>query len=152
MLCSTRAATITYTGLLKSQLLRFHRICSHKRDFLAATKTLFKALATRGCSRSFRRAALKNFLQIWLILVSMALPFITTYSLPAVKLVKVIRNNFNHIVSNLDTLKDHRIIAAFRKNKNLLGYLVKAKDKPLVTPKSRGHRKFYKQKTWLRSK
>lgn len=75
----------TSAGLLKSQLLRFHMICSHKRDFIAATKTLFKALVTRGCSRSFRRTALKNFLHIKPNLVSTALPFVTTHSLPAVK-------------------------------------------------------------------
>lgn len=48
--------------------------------------------------------------------------------------------------------KDHRIIAAFRKNKNLQEFLVKAKVKPLVTPKPRGYGEFYKQKTWIRSK
>lgn len=53
----------TYAGLLKSQLIRFHRICTNKQDFMSATKTLFKALANRGYSRSFRRSALKTFLQ-----------------------------------------------------------------------------------------
>ena len=142
----------TYAGLLKSQLLRFHRICTHKKDFMTATKTLFKALAPRGYSRSFRRLALKNFLHTKPILVSTILPFVTTYSPSAVKLVKRIKEHFNHTFSNSEYLKDHRIIAAYRKNKNLQDYLVNAKVKPLVEPKTRGQGDFYKHKTWIRSK
>lgn len=52
-----------FKGLMKSQLLRFHRICTHRRDFLEATRTLFRALSTRGYSRSFRRQALREFLE-----------------------------------------------------------------------------------------
>ena len=44
----------TYAGLVKSQLLRFHRICIKQADFIAATKVLFTALSTtRGYCRSF---------------------------------------------------------------------------------------------------
>ena len=141
----------TYAGLLKSQLLRFHRICTHRGDFISATKTLFRALATRGYSRSFRRTALKNFMKTKPQLVSTALPLVTTYSLPAVKLIKVIKCNFNNVFGNSEVLQDHRVIAAFRKNKNLKDYLVQAKVKPLKTPKPRGYVEFYKHRTWLRS-
>lgn len=52
----------TFAGLIKSQLLRFHRICTQQCDFKQATRILFAALATRGYSRSFLRKCLKSFL------------------------------------------------------------------------------------------
>lgn len=142
----------TFAGLVKSQLLRFHRICSHKDDFMSATKTLFIALSTRGYSRSFLRSALKTFLIQKPIQISSAIPLVTTYSLPAVKLVKTLLNNFNNIIDQSGTLQDHRIIAAFRKNKNLQDYLVKAKVKPLITQAPKGHVEIYSHIIWIRSK
>ena len=51
----------TYAGLVKSQLLRFHSICTKQADSIAATKVLFTALSTRGYCRSFLREVLKTF-------------------------------------------------------------------------------------------
>ena len=45
----------TFRGLIKSQLIRFHRICTYPDDVEEATLTLFQALATRGYSRRFLR-------------------------------------------------------------------------------------------------
>uniref|UniRef100_A0A0F8AB68 GIY-YIG domain-containing protein n=1 Tax=Larimichthys crocea TaxID=215358 RepID=A0A0F8AB68_LARCR len=140
----------TYKGLLKSQLLRFHRICTHKRDFMTATKTLFKALAARGYARSFRREALKTFLETRPRDTQELLPFVTTYSRPATQLIRKIKDNFYNKI-NLTSLKEHKIIAAFRKNKNLQDYLVKAKIKPLITSKPRGQGQFFKHLPWIRS-
>lgn len=142
----------TYAGLVKSQLLRFHRICSDKEDFKRATKTLFAALYTRGYSRSFLRKSFKTFQQTKPRLVSSMVPFVTTYSQSTVKLVRVIKNNFKNIIGRTEILQDHSIIAAFRKNRNLQSYLVKAKIQPIVTPKSKGHVDFFQHQTWLRSK
>ena len=50
----------TFAGLLKSQLLRFQRICSRTSDFWQAVRVLFEALALRGYSRSARRLSLKG--------------------------------------------------------------------------------------------
>lgn len=50
----------TFAGLIKSQLLRFHRICTQQTDFRAATEILFSALATRGYCHSFLRKCLKS--------------------------------------------------------------------------------------------
>lgn len=44
-----------FSGIIKSQLLRFWRICSQEEDFYRAVRTLYTALATRGYSRSFLR-------------------------------------------------------------------------------------------------
>ncbi|KAG7520675.1 hypothetical protein JOB18_034130 [Solea senegalensis] len=117
----------TFAGLIKSQLLRFHRICTQKEDFQKATKVLFTALASRGYSRSFLRNCYKRFLQIKPQIVSSVVPFITTYSDSMVKLVREIKKNFENSFKERGILYNHRIIAAFRKNKNLKDYLVKAK-------------------------
>ncbi len=52
----------TFKGIVKSQLLRFHRICTEHSCFMEATRILFRALRNRGYSRSFLRRALKTFL------------------------------------------------------------------------------------------
>lgn len=51
----------TFSGIVKSQLLRFWRICSKEEDFFEAVRTLYTALARRGYSRSFLRRAIKDF-------------------------------------------------------------------------------------------
>lgn len=45
----------TFRSIIKSQLIRFHRICTHKVDFDQACSTLFRALRTRGYSQGFLR-------------------------------------------------------------------------------------------------
>lgn len=45
----------TFKGIIKSQLLRFKRICSQPSSFYEATSTLFCALRKRGYCRSFLR-------------------------------------------------------------------------------------------------
>ena len=46
----------TFTGILKSQVLRFHRICNNGADFDKAMKILFDSLAKMGYSRRFLRS------------------------------------------------------------------------------------------------
>lgn len=45
----------TFKGIIKSQIIRFHRICNNKSDFEEACATLFKALRPRGYSLRFLR-------------------------------------------------------------------------------------------------
>lgn len=45
----------TFSGILKSQILRFHRICNNKDDFELATKILFDSLRERNYSNRFLR-------------------------------------------------------------------------------------------------
>lgn len=45
----------TFSGIIKSQILRFHRICNNQEDFRKATSTLFSALIPRGYSMDFLR-------------------------------------------------------------------------------------------------
>ena len=50
----------TFPGILKSQFLRFHRICSNHSDFLSASKTLIQVLRTRGYSKSLLRKVFRD--------------------------------------------------------------------------------------------
>ena len=53
----------TFSGILKSQILRFFRICSQKNDFDNAVSILFKALRKRGYSSRFLRKTKSNILK-----------------------------------------------------------------------------------------
>lgn len=46
----------TFSGILKSQILRFHRICNNRDDFESATKILFDSLRERNYSARFLRS------------------------------------------------------------------------------------------------
>ena len=72
------------------------------------------------------------------------IPFIATYSPSAVPLIKVIKDNFNHFRDKTQLLQDHRIIAAYRKKKNLRDHLVKANVKALSNSRSKGHGEFFR--------
>jgi hypothetical protein len=50
----------TFSGILKSQILRFHRICNQQADFDQAYKTLANALINRGYTRRFLRKIKNN--------------------------------------------------------------------------------------------
>ena len=55
----------TFAGIIKSQLIRFGRICNQLEDFMDASCTLFKALRPRGYTKSFlskiRKPVLSRF-------------------------------------------------------------------------------------------
>lgn len=136
----------TFAGLIKSQLLRFHRICTQRQDFMKATKVLFHALSSRGYSRSMLRNCFKVFLQNKPILLSPALPFITNFSQSTVRLVKQIKNNLKNNLKTHQPNADLRIIAAYRKNKNLQDHLVRAKiKKPAESHQSGPQKNYFKQ-------
>ena len=53
----------TFAGVLKSQLLRFHRICSDQKYFLEACSILFDSLKSRNYSKRFLRRIKNNVIQ-----------------------------------------------------------------------------------------
>lgn len=141
----------TFAGLIKSQLLRFHRICSQQADFKEATRILFSALSTRGYCRSFLRKCFKSFLEVKPRNVAPLLPFVTTFSPSTTKLIRVIKTNFQKFSEENQMLRDYKIIGAFRRNKNLRDFLVKAKVPPLIEPRQRGQRQFFQHRKWVHS-
>ena len=52
----------TFAGIIKSQVLRFNRICTRKEDFEAACKIVFDKLRERGYTKRFLRQIKNNTL------------------------------------------------------------------------------------------
>lgn len=139
----------TFKGLVKSQLLRFHRICTRKSDFVHASKVLFTALRDRGYSRPFLRDCYKTFLNTTPISVESIIPCITTFSSMSVSINRRVKNNFETFLKNNGFLQDHKVISAHRRNKNLKDYLVHAKLKPPLTKKTQDYGEFFQQTKWI---
>lgn len=131
--------THTFKGILKSQILRFKRICTRESDCIEAERRLFLSLKKRGYSWSFmRRIKRDTFVKKRLegretppdkILI----PIITTYSPFTQQATLKIKENFTRILGNSTVFQQHRPIAAFRKNPNLKDLLVRAKLPRMTT-------------------
>lgn len=121
----------TFAGLVKSQILRFHRICTRKIDFMSAVNVLFESLRKRGYSRQFLRNCLKNYLVKKPKKEGSIIPLITTFDTISKELNSKWKNNFYQA----DILQEFKTISAYRKNPNLKDLLVFAKLPELQTPK-----------------
>lgn len=129
----------TFKGLVKSQLIRFHRICTRREDFEEATKTLFGVLgggsrkpsSSRGYSRRNLRQAKNTFLETRPPLTGRILPLVTTFNNRATHANRAMKDNFNRMVSETSTLDQYRVISAYKKNANLQDLLVRSKLKTL---------------------
>lgn len=121
----------TFKGLVKSQLLRFHRICTQNKCFWEAVKILFSSLKKRGYGRSFLRKCLKQFKVQKLIQKEKIIPLISCYSTMSRILNRNIKNNYQIIIKDKGILENCQIISAYRKNKNLRDILVRAKLEPV---------------------
>lgn len=141
----------TFKGLIKSQLLRFSKICSRQEDFLAATGVLFKVLTTRGYSRSFLRKALKEFRERKPVSESPLLPLVVNFSKSTSKFVRIIKSNFYKETQQTTILQDYRIITAFKRNKNLQDYLVTAQVKSCIKPPLKAIGVEFLYYSWIRN-
>ena len=125
-----------FTGILKSQLLRFSRICTQPQDRDDAMKELFAALRTRGYSRSFlrqSRKALHSSRSPPGEEEKIRLPLVVTYSSFAQKQVRALKASFAATLPGTRLARCFRLIAAYRRNPNLLKLLVRAKLPPVPT-------------------
>ncbi|ONI45080.1 hypothetical protein AN641_04885 [Candidatus Epulonipiscioides gigas] len=127
----------TYKGLIKSQLIRFKRICTQQEDFKEAVKILFNSLRKRGYSRWFLRECLKKFEIPKQKTHKEGIPLITYYSTMSTSLNHQFKNNYKHIIANQGLLKNHQVISAYRRHQNLKDYLVRAKLSSLQQPKKK---------------
>ena len=118
-----------FKGIIKSQILRFKRICTNVMDFDEACNILFEALMQRGYKRTFlakikidtirelnNRPTSKNN-----NIVPILIPFSPEYAFIGREWMKIIRENYSEC-----TIKP---ILAFTKGKTLGNYLVSAKVK-----------------------
>lgn len=127
----------TFRGLVKSQLIRFNRICTQEKDFWEAVNILFGVLRKRGYTRTFLRFCLKTFKEQKQTEDKQIIPFISSYSSVSVALNGLLKNNFNKFIENSEILKNHQVIGAYRKNKNLKDFLVRAKLRPIQNLESK---------------
>lgn len=121
----------TYRGLIKSQLIRFHRICTLPAHVEEATVTLFKALRSRGYSRRFLRTIKAEVAESFRSGDSnqqpptqSLVPLVLTYNSCTHKFLKTVKQNFQGTRERCAALEDTRVISAFRRNKNLKDFLV----------------------------
>lgn len=140
----------TFKGLVKSQLLRFSRICTQEEDFWEAVKILFKALRERGYSRSFLRQSLKTFRVQKQKNQKEIIPIITKFSSVSTDLNNKLKTNYKTIMENPKVLENYRVISAYKKNKNLKDLLVRAKLPPLQTI-HRKHLEFFHRLKYIRN-
>ena len=125
----------TFKGIIKSQLIRFHRICTFMEDVDTATRTLFAALEPRGYTKRFlrhiRTEVRKSFVKSGTYQKTTddrpLIPFVSTFSLSTVRLGSQLRANFQEALEHNLALRDFRIISAYRRNKNLRDILVHSK-------------------------
>lgn len=125
----------TFRGIVKSQLLRFKRICTREGDFWKAVRVLFKALRHRGYSRTFLRQCLKTFHDNKVRDHGKLIPLITTFSSVSKVLNNKLKNNFERIIGQQDIIPRSGVVSAYRRNRNLLDVLVHAKLPPLTLEK-----------------
>lgn len=141
----------TCQGLVKSQLIRFHRICTQQKDFREAVQILFRALRKRGYSRSFLRKCLKSYLDRKERRTTDLIPLITTYSTDSRRINQRLKRNFIEFIGNTKCLENSEVISAYRKNRNLKDILVRAKLESLQpkekVPQWFCYRKFVQNKT-----
>lgn len=125
----------TFAGLVKSQLLRFDRICTRTENFQRAVTILFKALRRRGYSRQFLKKILKNFKKKKEKIEKNLIPLITTFDSVSKTLNLKWKNNYKNIGGS-ELLPNFKVLSAYRKNKNLKDLLVFAKLPSLRFSKS----------------
>lgn len=122
----------TFKGLIKSQLIRFHRICTYPEDVEEATRTLFTALGPRGYSKRFLREIKAEVKQIFKNNGQYIknqddrsiIPVVTTYSQTLFRLSSHLKTHFQQAQGGCDDLMTYKVISAYRRNRNLGDILV----------------------------
>lgn len=121
----------TIRGIMKSQIIRFKRLCSNKTEFDYACRTLFNVLRFRGYSRStFRR--LKR--EIWFLQLPIKshsklvnshqiFPIVNFYDRIGSKLMRI----FYTSTKNLKLFDKTRVVQANKIHKNLSRLIIRSR-------------------------
>lgn len=142
----------TFAGLIKSQILRFDRICTRQEDFMSATKTLFQALRRREYSRSFLRKIFRSFRERRAQATMTKIPLVITYSTATMKLAKTIKSSFHEFSTTHHILDDCQVITAYRRNKNLRDLLIRAQLKPAKPHNPRAQDGYFRRMNYIFNK
>lgn len=109
----------TFTGILKSQLLRFKRLSSFKSDYDQSCNILFHSLKQRGYAhrllRQGKRSMWYDYEQRNARMNKQILPIIIPYNPLSAKLVY----EWKQIILEQQKFRNCRIIGAFYRNRNL---------------------------------
>ena len=124
----------TFKGLVKSQLIRFRRICSRDEDFHEATGLLFAVLRTRGYTLTLLRQTRRTFLQRKPPSEAKMLPLIANYGPRAASLNTAYKRNFQQCLTGMEEAQFWKPIASYKRNPNLKNLLVRSKLAPLEDP------------------
>ena len=121
----------TFSSIIKSQLIRFHRICSFPHHIEEATRTLFEALRPRGYSRRFLRTIKHEVAALFQpdrpdppAKDNKLIPLVTTFSHQLGPFNQAIKQHFNSAKTQTTPLVPFKIIMAYRRNRNLKDLLV----------------------------
>ena len=150
----------TFRGLIKSQLIRFFRICTFRSDVETAAQILFAALKPRGYSARFLRKIRDEVTAMYTTNTGAfdptpeqqgpLIPFVITYSTAALEFRSKVSAHFRETASQYAELAGHRFITAQRRNKNLRDLLVRARMKgERQRGESATHPPFFKQLTYV---
>lgn len=139
-----------FSGIIKSQLLRFSRICTRTQDRDDARKVLFTALRKRGYSRGFLQKINKSInlstprekKQNQIQLTKQGIPLVTTYSTAGKRTTRMLQNNFKRILKDTTLDRSFKIIPAYRRNPTLQQLLVRAKLPKRTTKRTPYTRKY----------
>lgn len=123
--------THTTKGILKSQLIRFKRISSSKKDYDNTCKILFKTLQNRGYTRTNLRKQQKH---VWYNHTEKAqveketkpqkiLPITVNFD----EMGKTLAKKYKDILQTSEFFKEYKIITAFTNHKNLRQQLVRSR-------------------------
>lgn len=146
--------THTFRGILKSQILRFRRICTRTSDYRLAEIKLFRALKLRGYSWSLMRRIRHTTLhkpkdkRDTHTVSQSPIPIVTTYSTYTKRATHQLKTNFNRLLTNLTPFQRFRPISAFKKNPNLQDLLVRATLPPMTARTGRHKRRQIIRTTW----
>lgn len=125
----------TFSGIIKSQLTRYHRICSREEDWNHATKKLFRALRGRGYTRNFLNQTLKKWSEdqrqknhsTETETPGRIVPIVSVYSTFAQKVNQLLKKNLDEMSPQLTFTQDLKVVSAYRRNPNLKDLLVRSK-------------------------
>lgn len=124
----------TFAGIVKSQVLRFRRICNNDKDFHAATKTVFNSLTSRGYSERQLRRIKADALKPTCknnpdTSKRRLLPIVLPHSESNHLLANKVKSRFELLLDKTKRLDKVDTVAAYTKHKSLKDLLTSSKLK-----------------------
>ena len=121
----------TNRAVVRSQLIRFRRLCSTKTEYDWASQTLFSVLLKRGYKkRDLRRAKNEiwyNYDQTLVTLEALDNTPIWPMVLHSDSIGRQLAKAWRNILTSCEILRGHKLVTAFKIHKNLKQILIRSK-------------------------